>query len=155
MNIDDKISSQSPRSYVLWRLYEANIKVYTFYMELIVKSGIFVFALTGAITSYYFANQVNSLVHLSLILPIVFNAGLFFLTLYSIPLAVELHSEHEKLEKTITSEISFNIIPLNFSPLANTLRLFSLMYGLVSGGLILLLLIQYFWRASTIAGSCS
>jgi len=65
---------------ILWGQYKQNIELYKFYMELIVKFNVFYYAVTGAIVSFFFANQSIPNMKYSLLLPIIMSvafAGFF------------------------------------------------------------------------------
>lgn len=64
---------------LLWRQYELNVDLYKGYLDLVVKINVFYYAITGAILSFYFANQ-NDLTKLSLLLPLIMSValGVFF-----------------------------------------------------------------------------
>lgn len=56
------------------------VELYKFYMDLTVKFNVFYYAVTGAILSFYFANQNIDDVKYSLLLPILMSiafAGFF------------------------------------------------------------------------------
>ena len=65
---------------LLWRQYQLNVDLYKGYLDLIVKINVFYYAITGAILSFYFANQ-NDLTKLSLLLPLLMSVtlGVFFI----------------------------------------------------------------------------
>lgn len=60
---------------LLWRQYQLNVDLYKGYLDLVVKMNVFYYAVTGAILSYYFANQ-NDLTQLSLALPLLMSLAL-------------------------------------------------------------------------------
>lgn len=65
---------------ILWRQYSLTVELYKFYMDLTVKFNVFYYAVTGAILSFYFANQNIDDVKYSLLLPILMSiafAGFF------------------------------------------------------------------------------
>ncbi len=61
----------------LWKQYEKHIDLYKFYMELVVKINAFHFAISGAIASFYFANQANANIKWALLLPALLSLCLF------------------------------------------------------------------------------
>lgn len=75
------------RSELLWRQYSQNVELYKFYMDLALKFNIFYYAVTGAILSFYFAQNgdgavpvPDSNIKYSLLLPILMSvafAGFF------------------------------------------------------------------------------
>ncbi|MFK5970884.1 MAG: hypothetical protein QM487_12305 [Candidatus Marithrix sp.] len=140
----DEVKKYSPRNYLLWKYYDKDVELYKFYIDIIIKAGVFIFAITGWIVSYYFANETNEFIHFSLILPIIFNGGLFVLVFTSIPLSKQLAEEHIKIEKELISGLNLEIIPLDLTTLTNVLRLFSIVHGFTSGALILFFSLKFF-----------
>ena len=121
---------------IAWRELEKDIELYKFYLDLIVKSAIFVFGITGGVISYYFANESKPLVLYSLIVPLLMNSGFFVIYIFSVNFAETLRNSHY-----LVCEKAGVLIPYEMSPLPSILRLLSLMYGL-SGGSMLLFLIK-------------
>jgi hypothetical protein len=137
----------SPRNHLLWKFFDSNVELYKFYLDLIFKAGTLTFAITGAIVSYYLANETKELIHLSLVLPIVFNGGFFAIGLVSIPLSEQFTAEYNRIEKELISDAKLDTItmdPIDVSPLTNILRLFSAIYGLTAGALIVLFIFKLF-----------
>lgn len=60
---------------LLWRQYQLNVDLYKGYLELVVRMNVFYYAVTGAILSFYFANQ-NELTQFSLFLPFLMSVAL-------------------------------------------------------------------------------
>ncbi len=65
----------------LWKEFEKSIDLYKFYLDMVLKASIFIFGITGGITSYYLSNTNKPLIKLSLVLPLIMNAG-FTLLIY-------------------------------------------------------------------------
>jgi hypothetical protein len=121
---------------LLWRQYQLNIDLYKGYLDLIVKINVFYYAITGAILSYYFANQ-NNLTKLSLLLPLLMSLalGMFFLIgawLARVP-REETFQIRDALGLMAAPELGILILLLG---------IFALLMFLVAGGLIWLLWIK-------------
>jgi hypothetical protein len=123
----------------LWKQIEKDIELYKFYLELLLKSAVFVFAITGGIVSYFFSNEGKPLMTLSLFIPILMNLGFFLICLFSHKFAVVLKKEHYRLCKTAGI-----MVPYEMSPLPNMLSLFSVLYGIVVVGIGSLMIIKIF-----------
>jgi hypothetical protein len=123
----------------IWREIDKDIDLYKFYLELVIKSAIFVFGITGGITSYYFAHENKPLIQYSLILPVIMNTGFFLICVFSIKFSEALREDHyvvcEKVGVTA---------PYEMSPLSNVLRIFSTMYGLCALGMLTLFIKNVF-----------
>jgi hypothetical protein len=118
----------------LWKEFDKDIDLYKFYLELVLKAGIFIFGITGALTSYCFSNSSKPLIKLSLILPLIMNAGFAYLCLKGASFADVLDKDHERLSDELGTRLSFAL-----SPLHEVLRLFTILYALVSIGLAVVL----------------
>lgn len=125
---------------LIWRELDKDIDLYKFYLDVIIKSAIFVFGITGGIVSYYFANKSKPLIQYSLIFPMIINFGFFLICVFSIKFAETLKDEHYRV-----CEKAGVLIPYEMSPLSNLLRLFSVMYGLCTVGLLVLLVKNIFF----------
>ncbi|ASC73291.1 hypothetical protein XM38_042550 [Halomicronema hongdechloris C2206] len=111
----------------LWKEFDKNIDLYKFYLEIVLKTSIFIFGITGAIVSYYFSNASKPLVELSLCLPLIMNAGFAYLCFKGASFADILDRDHDILSEELGTRIAFT-----FSPLHEVLRLFVVLYALVS-----------------------
>ena len=67
---------------ILWGQYKQNVELYKFYMELIVKFNVFYYAVTGAIVSFFFANQSIPNIKYSLLLPLIMSLGFLGFFIY-------------------------------------------------------------------------
>jgi hypothetical protein len=68
---------------LLWNNYKVHIDLYKFYIDATIKVNVFVYAITGAILSFFFTKVEDvPLVKWSLVLPIVLNLGLACLCIY-------------------------------------------------------------------------
>lgn len=123
----------------LWKQIEKDIELYKFYLELLLKSAVFVFAITGGVISYFFSNEEKPLMALSLFIPILMNLGFFLICLFSHKFAVVLKEEHYRL-----CEGAGVTVPYEMSPLPNMLKLFSILYGIVVVGIGSLMITRIF-----------
>lgn len=118
----------------LWKEFDKNIDLYRFYLELVLKTSIFIFGITGAITSYYFSNASKPLIKLSLMLPLIMNAGFTYLCFKGATFVDILDKDHESLSEELGTRLA-----LTLNPLHEVLRLFAILYALVSIGLAVIL----------------
>ena len=118
----------------LWKEFDKNIDLYKFYLEIVLKTSIFIFGITGAIVSYYFSNTSKPLVKLGLVLPLIMNAGFTYFCFKGARFAHILDRDH----KILSQELGTRLV-LTFSPLHEVLRLFTILYALVSVGLAVIL----------------
>ena len=118
----------------LWKEFDKNIDLYKFYLEIVLKTSIFIFGITGAIISYYFSNSSKPLVKFSLVLPLIMNIGFAYLCFKGANFADILDRDHEILSEELGTKLA-----LTLSPLYEVLRLFTVLYVLVSIGLSIVL----------------
>lgn len=105
------------------------------YLEIFLKTSIFIFGITGAIVSYHFSNASKLLAELNLCLPLIMNAGFAYLCSKGVSFANILGINHE-----ILSEELGVIIAFTFGPLHKVLWLFAVLCALASIGLGVILL---------------
>jgi len=75
---ESKTSSPSQGSGIsdlLWKQYDLHIKLYSNYLELLLKFNMFYYAVTGAIVSYYFGRADSPLMKYALLFPILMSVG--------------------------------------------------------------------------------
>ena len=118
----------------LWKEFDKDIDLYKFYLELVLKASIFIFAITGALTSYCFSNSGKPLIKLSLIIPLIMNVGFAYLCFKGASFADVLDKSHKRLSDELQIKLSFTL-----SPLHEVLRLFTILYALVFIGLAVVL----------------
>jgi hypothetical protein len=70
-----------------WRKYEMDVSLYRSYLEFVIKFNVLYYAITGALVSYYFANQDNDLSVYGLVLPLLMSVGFAAFFLYGAGLA--------------------------------------------------------------------
>lgn len=115
--------------------YGKEIDLYKFYVDIGVKNALFAFGITGALLSYFFANQTGNVILVwALTLPIVMNTGLFILCCYSITASREMMLDHQNTCRKLNSLTAFDM-----RPLPALCQILAGMYGLVSIGLLLVI----------------
>jgi hypothetical protein len=126
-----------------WKSLEIDIDLYKFYIQTLLKAAGFIFAVTGAIVSFYLSdvNHGNSLRLYSLVFPFLLNAGFCFVCFRGIGAAEVLGDEHGET----CGKLGF-AHPYDMTPLPRLVRLFALAYGLVTVGLIGLFVIALVQR---------
>jgi hypothetical protein len=69
---------------LLWKRYELGVNTYTKYLDFALKLNFFYYSITGAMLSFYFAQEGNNtpLEH-ALLLPVIFGVGFVFLCFFS------------------------------------------------------------------------
>ena len=117
----------------LWRI-DKDLELYSSYLDITLKATTFVLAITGAITSYYLAHHKETLIVLSLVLPLIMNVGFLVLALYSIGVAQRIEASH--IKNCLAAEIE----PYNLRPLPSMLRISAAIFFLSSLGLVFILL---------------
>ena len=104
--------------------------VYKFYMEFVLKSGIFMFGITGGIVSYYLAHSEKEFMQYSLILPILFNLAFCLICFGGLGAAKELIEDQNRL-----ADKADLMMPYEMAPLKYLLVTFGIVYGILSIGL--------------------
>jgi hypothetical protein len=100
-----------------WNRYALHIDLYKFYFDIIIKLNIFYFGITGAILSYYLANNVNNTqLEYVLFLPVFFGFCITALSIFGDKLLAE-------------SKIDINnlVVKMDFDTLVDTSSLNYLM----------------------------
>jgi hypothetical protein len=69
-------SPAQPDADLLWKQYSLHVDLYKFYLDLVLKTNVFFYGITGAILTYYFTHQGEPLVSLALLLPLGMSAAL-------------------------------------------------------------------------------
>lgn len=123
----------------VWKQIEKDIELYKFYLELLLKSAVFMFGITGAIISYFLSNEGKPLMAFSLLVPMLLNFGFFLICLLSHKYAVVLKEKHYNLCESVDV-----MAPYEMSPLPNMLKLFSIIYGIMVIGIGSLMIIKIF-----------
>ncbi|MFT5731112.1 MAG: hypothetical protein ACI8PB_005305 [Desulforhopalus sp.] len=73
-----------------WKEYEHLTSLYSIYLQIIIKLGIFSYGIIGGITTYSLKLDKASILNLSILFPIVLSLGVCFIYLRSIKPANEL-----------------------------------------------------------------
>ena len=119
----------APKNDALWQRYDKEIDLYKYYLEIAVKGALFVFGITGALTSYYFTHSDEPWLVYALLLPIILNLGFVILFYYSINEARMMANEHRSTCNTL------GITPFNMTPLPSLCAILAIMYLIVAIGL--------------------
>ena len=82
---------------LLWKQYEVLCELYKFYLDLIIKSNLFFYAITGGIMTYIFTNPKIPMMRWSLALPVMLSLSLAVISLRGVKQARELKDELYKL----------------------------------------------------------
>ena len=113
----------------LWRVFEKEIELYKFYLEVALKLSVFVFGITGAIISYYLAHAAaGPWARGALILPLIMNCGFAFVCWRGIKPARRLAEGHRQRGK----DLQLASGGLDLDTLPRALRVFTLLYVLVA-----------------------
>lgn len=115
---------------ILWGQYKQNVDLYKFYMELIVKLNVFYYAVTGAIVSFFFANQTIPDIKYSLFLPIIMSIAFAGFFIYGAILMGFLREEVFKIRDALGLEVAPDV-----GVLSVLLYIFSVIFILVAGSL--------------------
>ena len=114
----------------MWRKLEKDIDLYKFYLDISIKTAIFVFGITGALVSYYFSGK-QSLAVYALLFPAVMNCEFFILFRASIAASNKLRDSHEHTCRQLELQPAFDM-----NPLPSVCMIFSSMYFLATVGLL-------------------
>jgi len=117
-----------------WHEIDQAIDLYKFYLDLIIKSANFIFAITGAMVAWYFIHNDNVLIKFSLILPLIINTGFFIACCLARKPVIIMKREFEKNYATVNSNTYFDM-----SPLLYVLKIFLFTYAIITIGLIVVI----------------
>jgi hypothetical protein len=120
-----------------WRELEKDIDLYKFYLDLLLKAVASVLAITGAITSFYFAHEREPLFVYSLLLPFIINAGFCLICGLSVGFAQVLRRNHYEICTKAGVQNAYEM-----SPLPGLLYLCSVISGVIAVGLATLFIIR-------------
>jgi len=115
---------------ILWGQYKQNVDLYKFYMELIVKFNVFYYAVTGAIVSFFFANQGIPDIKYSLLLPIIMSIAFAGFFIYGAILMRLLRVDVFKIRDALKLEVAPDV-----GVLSVLLYIFSVIFIVVAGAL--------------------
>jgi len=115
---------------ILWGQYKQNVELYKFYMELIIKFNVFNYAVTGAIVSFFFANQNIPDIKYSLLLPIIMSIAFAGFFIYGAILMKYLRAEVFEIRDALELAVAPDI-----GVLSVLLYIFSAIYIVVAGAL--------------------
>lgn len=120
----------------LWKQYEKHIDLYKFYMELVVKINAFHFAISGAIASFYFANQSNVSMKWALLLPALLSLCLFVFFIFgaiaNLVSRNDVFELRDQLGLKVAPELIVLTVFLGIFALANLLTFTGAMYAMFS-----------------------
>jgi len=118
-----------------WKI-DKDIQLYTFYLDVAVKTSVFLMAVTGGIASYAVSNTASPVSSLALGFPAVVNAGFAFLFFRSIVQAKRIAQVHTEACKAL------GVQEFNLEPLEAVCKIFSSMCAIATVGLLLLMAFQ-------------
>ena len=124
---------------MLWRQVDKDIELYKFYLEILIKAAMVIFAITGGITSYCLAHDDSPLMAYSLLLPIILNTSFSLICFMGLAPAKFMVQGHIDI-----CENNDALIPYDFTPLIHVLYLFISMYTMVAIGLFILFITKIF-----------
>jgi H+/Cl- antiporter ClcA len=120
-----------------WKDFEMSVNLHKNYLDLVIKLNLFYYAITGAILSFHFTNQIQSVSIISLILPILMSLLLGVFLIYASKLAWNLRGNikirAEKLNLHVYPE---GIVLVTLCAIFGTIMLtvgLGLLYYLASG----------------------
>ena len=117
--------------------FRAEIDMYKFHLDIAIKAGIFVFGISGAISSYYFGNKSIDLANFSLVVSIILNLGFAIVYGLGVSAANEMERNHQHTCK------SLNLEPFDMRPLAGVCQTMWIMCAMVAVGLSVVTI--YYW----------
>lgn len=80
----ENVNYESKKQEFLWKQYYLWIELYKFYLDTAFKANAFFYAVTGGITTFYFANPNKQYIKYSLLLPAIMSGGFLYIALYGI-----------------------------------------------------------------------
>ncbi|MEK6589924.1 MAG: hypothetical protein AABZ11_04520 [Nitrospinota bacterium] len=122
---------------LMWKQYQLNVDLYRSYLELVLKINLFYYAITGAIVSFYFAHESESLVRFSLVLPLVMSVAFSGFFVYGAILSRHTRTEIFK----IRDALGFQTAP-EVRVLIVFLWIFAVIFALVAAMLLWLVLFR-------------
>ena len=115
-----------------WKI-DKDIELYRFYLDVSIKTAVFLMGITGAIVSYVLSNPGNQIVSIALAFPALMNAGFGVLFFYSIGEAKRI----ARLHKDACTQLG--IPEFNMEPLRSVCQILCLMCGVATVGLLLIM----------------
>ena len=88
-----------------WKDFEMSVNLHKNYLDLVVKLNLFYYAITGAILSFHFTNEIQSVSVIALILPILMSLLLGFFLIYASKLAWNLRGNIKKRAKKLNLQV--------------------------------------------------
>ena len=120
----------------IWKQYEKHIDLYKFYMDLVVKTNAFHFAISGAIVSFYFANKSNPNIQWVLLLPALLSLCLFVFFIFGAVINSasrrDVFELRDQLGLKVAPELIVLTVFLSIFSLANLLTFLGAIYVIYS-----------------------
>jgi uncharacterized membrane protein YbjE (DUF340 family) len=132
----DLMSGPERQATLRWRI-DKDLEVYRFYLDVSVKTVVFLMAVTGAIVSYVLSNASSHVSTAALLFPILMNAGFAALFVYSRTEAKRLFRLHTEACQEL------ELPPFNMNPLRAVCEIFSVMCTAATIGLVLLAVVMW------------
>ncbi len=126
-----------PSEAVLLHQYETIVGLYKHHLDLVLKINIFLYAVTGAIVSFYFSQPNDGLIKYSLVFPAAMNLGYSYFFFIS----SEKFSFFDIDLKAITSKLNLISCP-DIMTVKKMLRLSAWLFLSISLGLFLLTILR-------------
>ncbi|HXS23317.1 MAG TPA: hypothetical protein VN719_03745 [Gemmatimonadales bacterium] len=117
-----------------WKIFDTDLALYKFYMELLLKGAAVALALTGGVVSYCLAQKAAGLIRWSLLLPTLVNFGFALICLVGSWPAKMLATDHDDTCRMLGMEN-----PYDLKPLCWLLWTSSVSYAAIGAGLLVLL----------------
>lgn len=97
-----------------WKELTADLELYRFYVELVLKAAAFVLFMTGVIISYALTNSSTPDVRIAIWLPVVVNAGMAIISFISIGFATSLRNLHADICTRAGMATPYELSPLTY-----------------------------------------
>jgi hypothetical protein len=117
---------------MLWKHYQLHIDLYKHYLNLLLQSNIFFYAITGAILSFFFSQSQKEILRYALILPMVMSLLFILICIFG---AWQNRHTDEELQR-ITTVLNFPVFP-DVRVLTFALLMFAVFFALIFIGLLL------------------
>jgi Ni/Fe-hydrogenase subunit HybB-like protein len=129
------VESDDEKSILRWKIGK-ELNLYKFYLEVSVKTAVFLMTVTGAIASYVLNKVEKQTISMALVFPALVDAGFAVLFLYSM-------AEAKRIARVHADECkSLGVQGFNLNPLRAVCQLFFVMCTLATVGLLWLLVFQ-------------
>ena len=136
-------ADEAVQAVLRWKI-DKDIQVYTFYLDVAVKTSVFLMAVTGGIASYAVSDSSGPVSTLALGFPALVNAGFAYFFFRSIAQAKRIAQAHAEASRAL------GVQEFNLEPLEAVCKIFSAMCVIATIGLLLLMAFQLSGRLSQI-----